>query len=105
MRLFIAVDLDDGARAAIAAEQKRLLRAIGDSGGRSSVKAVRPEHMHLTLVFLGEVAEASAAQLTESVREPVAQAPFDLAFGGIGVFPPRGKPNVLRLGVSDGARE
>ena len=101
MRLFIAIDLDDGARAAIAEEQKRLKAAMADSG--SSMKWVRPEQMHLTLVFLGEVPEASARAIVEAVNRPVEQASFDLAFRGIGVFPPRGAPNVLWLGASAGA--
>jgi 2'-5' RNA ligase len=40
-----------------------------------------------------------------SIAEPVSLAPFDVAFGGIGVFPPRGAPNVLWVGVASGARE
>jgi len=100
MRLFIAIDLDDAARAAIAEEQRRLKAAFGDT--RSSIKWVQPGHMHLTLVFLGEVPEASAPAIVGAIDEPVAQAPFDLAFGGIGVFPPRGAPNVLWIGVAAG---
>ena len=60
MRLFIAVDLDDTARAAIAAEQKRVAAALGDA--RSAMKWVKPEHMHLTLVFLGEVSDPRCAR-------------------------------------------
>jgi 2'-5' RNA ligase len=40
-----------------------------------------------------------------AVEQDVARAPFTLTFGGIGVFPPRGKPSVLWLGVSGGAGE
>jgi 2'-5' RNA ligase len=104
MRLFIAIDLDDAARDTIAAEQKRLVSAIGKVGG-SRLTIVRPEQMHLTLVFLGEVAEPIAAQLTEGIAAPVDQRAFDLTFAGIGVFPPRGSPNVLWVGVTEGARE
>ena len=62
MRLFIAIDLDDGARAAIADEQRRLKAAFDDS--RSAIKWVRPEQMHLTLVFLGEVPDHARRQLS-----------------------------------------
>jgi 2'-5' RNA ligase len=103
MRLFIAIDLDEAARAAIADEQRRLKAAIGET--RSAIKWVRPDHMHLTLVFLGEVAEAHAPAIVDAINQPVTQAPYDLAFGGIGVFPPRGAPNVLWVGAVPGARE
>ena len=99
MRLFIAIDLDD-ARSAIADEQRRLKAALDDS--RSAIKWVRPDHMHLTLVFLGEVPEARAPAIVEAIGQPVAQPPFDLEFGGIGVFPPRGAPNVLWVGAAAG---
>ena len=103
MRVFVAIDLDEAARAAIADEQRRLKAALGETG--SSVKWVRADHMHLTLVFLGEVPEPGVQALVDAVNEPVAQAPFDLAFGGIGVFPPRGAPSVLWVGAATGAGE
>jgi 2'-5' RNA ligase len=103
MRLFIAIDLDEAARAAIADEQRRLKSVIGET--RSAIKWVRPDHMHLTLVFLGEVAEAHAPAIVDAIGEPVTQAPFDLGLGGIGVFPPRGAPNVLWLGAAAGEKE
>jgi 2'-5' RNA ligase len=100
VRLFIAIDLDDAARAAIAEEQRRLKAAIGRI--RAPIKWVRPEQMHLTLVFLGEVAETRAPGIADAISQPIAQPPFDLAFGGIGVFPPRGAPNVLWIGAAAG---
>lgn len=100
MRLFIAIDLDDDARAAIADAQRRLKAAFDDS--RSAIKWVRPEQMHLTLVFLGEIQEARAAEIVAALDDGVRQAPFDLTFAGIGVFPPRGAPNVLWVGASSG---
>jgi 2'-5' RNA ligase len=103
MRLFIAIDLDEAARAAIGDEQRRLKGAIGET--QSSIKWVRPDHMHLTLVFLGEVPEAHAPAIVDAINEPVTQAPFDLGFGGLGVFPPRGAPNVLWVGAVAGAKE
>jgi len=100
MRLFIAIDLDEPARAAIADEQRRLKAAIGPT--RAMVKWVRPEQMHLTLVFLGEVPEARAPAIVDVINEPVAQPAFDLALGSIGVFPSRGAPNVLWIGAAAG---
>ena len=103
MRLFVAVDLDDAARAAIAAEQKRVAAALGDA--RSSVKWVRPDHMHLTLAFLGEVSDAQAPAIVDAVSRPVARPPFGITFQGLGVFPNHGGPRALWVGITDGAAE
>lgn len=104
MRLFIAIELDEPARLAIAAEQKRLARALAGAD-RGALKWTRPEHMHLTLVFLGEVDEAVVPRVVDVVQEPIAQPPFEISFPGVGVFPPRGAPRVLWLGVDSGGAQ
>ena len=103
MRLFVAVDLDDAARSAIAAEQKRVAAAMGDA--RSSVRWVKPDQMHLTLVFLGEVSEAQAPTVVDAISQPVPAAPFPIAFQGLGVFPNHGGPRALWIGVTNGEAE
>jgi 2'-5' RNA ligase len=101
MRLFIAADLSDEAKQAIAAEQKRIAVALGRSG--DSVKLVRPGQMHLTLLFLGEVPEARVTAVVETMNSPVDRPAFEIAFGGAGVFPRGGAPRVLWIGVTTGA--
>jgi 2'-5' RNA ligase len=101
MRIFAAIDLTDSARSAIAAEQEAIVRALGDDA--RDVKVVRPEHMHLTLAFAGDATDAVGAAIVESMRLEIGQAPFELAFGGVGTFPARGAPHVLWLGVIAGA--
>src|SRR5262249_60404254 len=66
-------------------------------------KWVRREQMRLTLVFLGGVPEARAAVVVDAIGAAIAQPPFDLTFAGLGVFPPRGAPNVLWIGAGSGA--
>lgn len=69
LRLFVACELPDEARDALAAVQ-RLLRERGAEG----LRWVRPEGIHLTLKFLGEVParrlEAIERVLARAVREP-----------------------------------
>jgi 2'-5' RNA ligase len=101
LRLFTAIALTDAARAAIAAEQKRVIETLRRDGGR--LRLVKPEQMHLTLVFIGEVAEERGAALMELMAEDIPVAPFRLAFGGIGALPPRGAPRVMYLDVVEGA--
>jgi len=52
MRLFIAIDIDDDVRAAVAKLQQELKGRMKNQNG---LKWVNPELMHLTLKFLGEV--------------------------------------------------
>ena len=98
MRLFIAIDLDAAARAAIAATQKRVAASLADS--TSKVTWVAPDRIHLTLVFLGEVDEARVPALVESIGRDVDRAPFEISLEKVGVFPPRGAPRVVWVGVA-----
>jgi RNA 2',3'-cyclic 3'-phosphodiesterase len=101
MRLFVAIDLDEAARGAIAREQMRLASALGER--RSSVRWVHPDRMHLTLAFIGEVPEEQGRALAETIGRPIAAAPFEMTLQGAGVFPPHGPPRALWVGVTDGA--
>ena len=103
MRLFTAIELNDEARAALEAEQRRLAARVADRSG--TLRWVRAEHLHLTLVFIGETPEARAARLIEAMGADIPVAPFHVAFGGCGLFPPRGAPRVLWIGALEGADE
>jgi RNA 2',3'-cyclic 3'-phosphodiesterase len=103
MRLFIAADLPEAVRGALAAEQKRIASTLG--GSASSLRWVKPEHAHLTLVFIGDVDDDRVPAVVETVGSRVDAPPFDVVFAGAGVFPPRGAPRILWIGVSAGARE
>ena len=102
MRLFVAVDLDAAARAAIADEQRRLGRAIA---GGTPVRWITPEQMHVTLVFLGEIREPQLDAVMAAYAEPASLPCFDMILGGIGAFPERGSPRALWVGIREGQRE
>jgi 2'-5' RNA ligase len=53
VRLFAAVDLSRETRDAMVAEQKRIKASLGKAV--ATLKWVRPDMAHLTLVFLGDV--------------------------------------------------
>jgi RNA 2',3'-cyclic 3'-phosphodiesterase len=98
LRLFFAVELPRDVREAAAAHASRLRRDFPDA--RASWP--RPESLHLTLKFLGEV----EAIRFDSLWGPAAVAaaglaPFALTVEGAGTFPPRGAARVLWLGVRD----
>ena len=94
MRTFVAIELPEHIREAVGRLSARLRR----SGAR--VSWVRPDRMHLTLRFLGDVTE----EQSDSVGEHLAGAcqgsePFVLSVSGAGAFPNVRKPNVVWAGV------
>jgi len=96
VRTFIAIDLPPEVRAFLADCQQRLKRAGGD------VRWVRPDLIHLTLVFLGDVPADMLADLEKSVREAAAPfGPLALRVQGTGRFPPRGLPRVVWVGIEE----
>ena len=101
MRLFTAIELPEEARAAVAAEQKVVAATLRTG----TYHLVRDEQIHLTLCFIGEVDAERATHIRTAMEEPVPLPPFTLAFGSTGVFPPRGSPRVLWLGVIEGEQQ
>lgn len=89
-RVFIAVDLDAPARAALARLLRRLARALPNA------RVVAPETLHVTLAFLGELGGDQVAAASEAARLTAADGkPFYLAPGPIGVFGPDHAPRVI----------
>jgi RNA 2',3'-cyclic 3'-phosphodiesterase len=103
MRLFVAVDLSEEARQAIAGEQKRIAAALDKA--KTPLKWVRPDHMHVTLVFLGDVEDARVPLVVNAIDGDVGAPAFDITFAGAGVFPPHRAPRALWVGVGSGASE
>lgn len=104
MRMFVAVELDDEARARVVREQQRALTLLGPTRS-SSLRLIDPRLTHMTLAFLGEVDVPLADSVIAAMRAPIALAPFRIGIGGLGTFPPRGAPRVLWLGLVEGTRE
>jgi RNA 2',3'-cyclic 3'-phosphodiesterase len=97
-RLFCALALPEEVRTAAATHAARMREAFP----RVRASWERPEKMHLTLKFVGEVERARAAELsTAAARSAGTTASFVLSVGGTGTFPPHGPPRVLWLGVED----
>lgn len=63
------------------------------------VRPVSPGTIHLTLHFLGDVADDRRAALGEALRR-VQLAKFTITIRGTGVFPPSGRPAILWAGVT-----
>jgi 2'-5' RNA ligase len=87
-RLFVSIDLPDSVRDTLATLDPNL----------RGVRWLRPEQMHLTLSFLGDVAEEAEGKLREALAA-IKVAPFFLPVSGIGTFPARGWPKIIWIGV------
>ena len=74
-------------------------RLAGIVPAASDVKRVRPESIHLTLHFLGDVQEGVIPALCEALDQ-VRAAPFTLELSSRGRFPPRGPARVLWVGLA-----
>ena len=99
MRLFFAVFPPPSAQAAAWRAAEPLRTGRGDP-----VSWVKPEHMHYTMRFLGEVDDAGLARAGEAMREAAAaHARFGAALGGFGAFPTARKARVLWIGMLQGA--
>ena len=92
IRLFIALAVEGEAAEALVA-----LRS-GVPGARWSPA----QNLHLTLRFVGEVAEPVADDLDAALSGVVAP-PFELALCGVGAFEEGGRPTALWAGVRDSA--
>jgi RNA 2',3'-cyclic 3'-phosphodiesterase len=99
VRLFVAVELDDLVRAA-AEEAVRHLERILDP--RVRVRWVPTENMHLTVRFIGHVADERVPATLEALRPALAIDAFDLALSDGGLFPPHGPPRALWIGLREG---
>ncbi len=102
MRLFVAVDLDPEHLAAIARAIAGLRRALVPTGWDRAARWVAPRNLHLSVRFVGELDNAAAARVREALAAPLDVPPVDVVFEGAGVFPPRGAPRVLWIGVASG---
>jgi len=102
VRCFVAIDLPDDVRAALARTQA----SLGQRGPRADLRWVDPAGLHVTLKFLGEVAEDRLSAVTDAVGAAVApHAAIALAVAGLGGFPSLGRPRVLWAGMPAGVAE
>ena len=97
VRTFVGVDLPPAVKTQI----RQIMGQLKPLG--RMIRWVRPEGMHLTLKFLGEIAEERLAMVYQAVEKGVVGiSPFSFALAGLGGFPNLHRPRVIWLGVSQG---
>jgi 2'-5' RNA ligase len=97
MRLFLAVFPPPAAQKLAARVIEKLRRA------HDGVSWVKPDNLHFTLRFIGDVGEDGARRVAEAAREAAAaHDAFGVAFGPPGAFPTARKARVIWLGLNHG---
>jgi 2'-5' RNA ligase len=97
VRLFVALDLPDAVRQSLRELIARLKPEC------RSAKWVRPEGMHITLKFIGEVGAEKLDTIRAALATVHAEPPVDMQFGGLAFFPNERRPRVLWCGVKASA--
>jgi 2'-5' RNA ligase len=96
IRCFLALDPPGEILREIGKVRDRLQKLI-----RGDLRWVRPEGIHLTLKFFGDIPENAVENIAVVVEKAAAgAAPFSLAIGGAEVFPDQHRPRVLWFGMS-----
>ena len=99
VRAFIAVRVGVLLRDAVAALLDTLKPRMPDG----VVRWVQPDDFHLTLKFLGNVPETQVPAVLETVRAVASEHwRAEVPVVGAGMFPPRGNPHALWLGLQNG---
>ncbi len=90
-RLFVAIGLPESVTTQLFERNPHL----------PGVRWLRPEQMHLTISFFGNV-EANAEEILREKLAATRFIGFFLSVRGLGTFPAKGKPNVIWAGVGTG---
>lgn len=91
-RLFVAIAVPDPVRAELVRLQEK---------GAEGIAWTPAEQFHVTLRFLGDVADDRREELDRRLAQ-VRVEPFILPVEGVGSFPPKGPPRVVWMGTGNG---
>jgi RNA 2',3'-cyclic 3'-phosphodiesterase len=93
MRLFVAFDLPDDIRQRLVRLIAKLEPASRDA--QSKVRWVQPESLHITLKFIGHIADEQLPGIRAALAAIRPREPVGLHYRGIGFFPNPRRPRVL----------
>jgi 2'-5' RNA ligase len=94
VRAFIAIEIPETIRH----ELVKIQNTFKPLFQKAKVSWVQPSHLHLTLIFLGDIAYEAVAKIINGCRFIESATSFELTLGRIGFFPEAGKPRVLWFG-------
>jgi len=100
VRSFIAIN--------ISAEIRNKLEEIQDDLKKTNVtmQLVKPENIHITLKFLGNVPVEDIKDIQDAIEEDISEfTSFPVSFQNIGVFPNPQYPRIIWVGIEKGREE
>jgi 2'-5' RNA ligase len=98
IRSFVAIDLSDSAKEVLEEVGQRLR----SQAPHKCVRWSRVTAVHLTLKFLGDVAEADLPEIKDVLAQVARRhVPFTFTIGGLGCFPNVKRPRVVWVGVQE----
>jgi 2'-5' RNA ligase len=96
LRCFIAVEMPGPLKTKIG----ELIDTLRQTG--ADVKWVKKENLHITLKFLGNIAESSVDDIKNSLTRKLSHyEPFCIRISGTGTFPPGRFPRVIWIGMDE----
>ena len=67
----------------------------------AQIKWVEPDHMHLTLKFMGETPHDKLVQIKQSIHQVISIFPsFEIEIKALGMYPNNQRPRVIWLGIN-----
>ena len=96
MRLFVALDIPEAVRAALAGLSERLKKTC------PGARWVRLEGVHVTIKFIGEVPTEDVEGIRQALGDLPSSVPIEVRFRGLGFFPSARRPRVFWAGVEAG---
>jgi 2'-5' RNA ligase len=99
VRLFVALEMPPAVRANLAALMNDLRTMDAKSSGKMP-RWTRPENLHVTLKFIGNVVPEKLDGIRAALAGVRSERPVELRFRGLGFFPYAKRPRVVWAGVA-----
>lgn len=97
IRAFVAIPLDSELKGAVQKLQNDLQIRLRSP----NVRWTKPDQLHLTLKFLGDVPSDEIPAISEGLLKSCCRtSPLRLSIGGVGCFPSPTRPRIIWLGIA-----
>jgi 2'-5' RNA ligase len=98
MRLFVALEIPAAVRDNLATLIDEL-RVADASSSKNKARWVRPEKLHVTLKFIGNVDTGKLEAIRGALAEVRSESGVEMRFRGLGFFPNEKRPRVFWAGI------